>query len=211
LPQKFIGIDFDNTIVSYDTLLYTVAREQGLIDSADNPGKKIIRDTIRLLPEGEERWQQLQALIYGARIDGAVLIDGVKDFFLQCRVQNWKTYIISHKTEFANYGDPKPNLRQAALQWMYQNGLFEENGLGLSVNDVLFGATRVEKIAHIKRLGCTHFIDDLEEVFLEDCFPSATEKILYAPHHYGSLLTDVQVFHTWQQISEHILNQILPL
>ena len=31
----------------------------------------------------------------------------------------------------------------------------------------------------IRALGCTHFIDDLEEVFLEPSFPSDVHKILF--------------------------------
>jgi hypothetical protein len=207
LKQWVIGIDFDNTIVSYDSLFYQIALEQQLIGISTNPGKKVIRDMIRLLPDGENRWQELQALVYGPRIQGAVLIDGVRDFISSCRASDYKVHIVSHKTEVANFGDPKLSLRKAALDWMEQNGFFEATGLGFSQNDVYFGATRQEKLAHIARLGCTHFIDDLEEVFLEPGFPMKIHKILYAPQDSettASLPSDVMLLPTWQKITEYI-------
>jgi hypothetical protein len=199
-----IGIDFDNTIVSYDALLYTIAIEQHLIDTPIHPGKKAIRDMIRLLPDGEIRWQQVQSLLYGPRIDGAVLITGVWTFIKQCRTLRWPVYIISHKGEYAHFGDPKPNLREAAMGWMEQERFFAEDGLGLSKAQVYFGSTRSEKIERIKELGCTHFIDDLEEIFLEPDFPKTVAKLLYAPQRDGRAPHDgLRVFATWQQLTDY--------
>ena len=207
-----IGVDFDNTTVSYDYLLHSVATEQGLISTAQNPGKREIRDEIRRLPEGETSWQQLQAVVYGPRIDGAMLIEGVRVFFARCSAEDCQVYIISHKTEFANFGNPKPNLREAALGWMERQGFFAEPGLGLSRADVFFGATRQEKIDHICRLRCTHFIDDLEEVFLEPNFPVEVEKILYTPQpgqtHVDELPGVIKLA-TWQDITEHLFGKVI--
>lgn len=205
--QRIIGIDLDNTIVSYDTLFYTIALEQRLIDTTVNPGKKQIRDLIRLLPDGEIRWQQLQSVVYGPRIAEAVLIDGVSDFIQRCHAEHCPVYIVSHKTEYANLGELRVNLRQAALHWMEQNCFFVPDGLGLSRSQVLFGATRQEKIDLIKRLGCTHFIDDLKEVFQERDFPSAVTKILYTPQDIDMILLDgVKILGSWQQITEYIFH-----
>ncbi len=209
--QWVIGLDFDNTIVSYDSAFYRVALEQKLI-VADallvNPGKKVIRDTIRQLPDGEIRWQELQSLVYGTRMQEAVLMEGLWDFVLTCRASACKVYIISHKTEFANFGDPRPSLRQAALNWMEQNNFFEETGLGFLRSDVFFGATRSEKLNHIIHLGCTHFIDDLEEVFLESTFPMMVHRILYAPQGGASASSSgITVMCTWQDITRHLFSR----
>jgi hypothetical protein len=49
-----IGIDLDNTIIQYDTLIYHLAREKDLIPEGFKKNKKEIRDYIRrTLPEGE--------------------------------------------------------------------------------------------------------------------------------------------------------------
>ncbi len=62
-----IGIDFDNTIVTYDDLMYSLAMEMGLINPAVRKSKKLIRDNIRELPDGEIEWQKLQGLVYGPK------------------------------------------------------------------------------------------------------------------------------------------------
>jgi len=77
LKSLVIGVDFDNTIVSYDDLLFEAALKRGLIRQDVSRSKRAIRDSIRRLPEGESKWQQLQALIYGPRMEEAKLIDGI--------------------------------------------------------------------------------------------------------------------------------------
>ena len=56
------------------------------------------------------------------------------------------------------------NLRQAALGWMTAQGFFGTSGFAVPAENVFFESTRAEKLARIAALGCTHFIDDLEEV-----------------------------------------------
>lgn len=198
-----IGIDFDNTLVTYDEILYTVALKRGLIPPTADKSKKIIRDRVRQLPDGEVEWQKLQASVYGPLIMEARLINGVQAFFELCRRNGVKVYIVSHKTEFSRYDETRTNLRTAALGWMAANGFFQTEGLGLSPETVFFCATRGEKIEHIRQLGCTHFIDDLEETFLEENFPVKVERVLYAPSRQTGTLTGVRVVTSWQEISEY--------
>jgi len=199
-----IGVDFDNTIVTYDDLLFACAVQRGLIPPAAQKSKKNVRDQVRLLPGGEIEWQKLQALVYGPRIGDARLSEGVRTFFGLCKVNGAKVYIVSHKTELASYDETRTNLRTAALGWMVTNKFFQTEGLGLSREDVFFCATRQEKIQLIEQLGCTHFIDDLEETFLEETFPPNVEKTLYAPHRQGVVLPGVRVVSTWREISEYL-------
>lgn len=201
-----IGVDFDNTLVSYDDIMYSVALEEGLIYSAIRKSKKDIRNRIRQLPDGEMEWQRLQAIVYGPRMGEARLIDGVQTFFELCKQHKVRVYIVSHKTEYASLDETGINLRVAAITWMRRNGFFEADGLGLSQNDVYFESTRREKIERIRHLGCTHFIDDLEETFLEELFPMNAEKILYAPHMQHSSLPGARVFTTWKEISGYFFN-----
>src|SRR5436190_2214352 len=110
-----IGVDFDNTLVSYDELFEQLVRERGLITGT---GKKVVRDQIRQIPNGEIEWQKLQGIAYGPRMAEAKVIEGVPQFFAACRKRGIPVHIISHKTEFANYDDTRTNLRQTALAWM---------------------------------------------------------------------------------------------
>jgi hypothetical protein len=200
------GIDFDNTIVTYDELLTTIARERGLLDAADVQTKRSIRDQIRQLPDGEIEWQKCQALLYGQRIAEARLIDGVTQFVAICRARGIPVYIVSHKTEFSRYDPTGTNLRTAAMNWMIANRFFESGGLALDPGNVYFAGTREEKVDRIRELRCTHFIDDLEETFLEDSFPPATARILYEPGRQSPAPHGVALMRTWQEIRDYFFS-----
>ncbi len=88
---------------------------------------------------------------------------------------------------------------------MEANGLFADS-VGLSPAKVFFGATRAEKIAYIRELHCTHFIDDLEETFAESSFPADVARILYAPHPISSSPPGVMVAQSWKQINEYFFD-----
>jgi hypothetical protein len=195
-----VGVDFDNTIINYDELLHTVAVERNLIPPDLRKSKRAIRDYIRQLPQGEIEWQKVQAVVYGVRIREARLIQGFRNFVTHCRFEKIPIYIISHKTEFAGYDETKTNLRLAALDWMAVNDFFDSPGLGFSKSEVFFGATRLEKIEYIRQLGCTHFVDDLEETFGEKTFPVNVSKILFASDGNRADLPNIQVASHWLDI-----------
>jgi hypothetical protein len=202
--EYIIGVDFDNTLVSYDKLIYAIALERGLIRADTRKNKKVIRDAIRQLPGGEIEWQRLQAILYGPRMGEATLARGVKAFFERAVRHQARVYIISHKTEYAAYDETRTNLRAAAMDWMKKHDFFKADGLGLSPQDVFFASTRQEKIARIRQLGCTHFIDDLEETFLEDSFPAGVARILYTPLATDSPSSGVRSFSAWKDISRYV-------
>lgn len=197
-------MDFDNTIISYDRLIRTTAMRMGLIDASVPASKKAMRDAIRLLPGGENSWQKIQAEIYGPGIDGAELIAGVVEFLSRCRARAIPLHVVSHKTEYANFDSTKTNLREAALGWMERRSLFAEAGGGLDRAQVNFAATRSEKIARIKALNCSHFIDDLVEVFDDPEFPEGVEKLLF-DHSTDQSNLAAGIFSSWHDISAHLL------
>jgi hypothetical protein len=199
---RIVGVDFDNTLVVYDDLLRAMALERGLIAAGAARSKREIRDAVRRLPDGETHWQRLQAAAYGPRIGEARLAEGVAAFLDRCARASVRVCVVSHKTELAGYDETGTNLRQAAVAWMQARGLF---ALGaLDPEAVFFGATRAEKIAQIRSLGCTHFVDDLEETFLEDGFPAAVEKILYAPYPPAQVPPGVRVAQSWREIGGYL-------
>ena len=113
-----IGIDFDNTIAGYDNVFLRVAKEIKLIPSDFEGSKKSIRDAIRKLDDGENKWQCLQGRVYGRNMKDAHMIDGVADFLSYCRnLNDVDIYIVSHKTEYGHYDPMKINLRDAAMSW----------------------------------------------------------------------------------------------
>jgi hypothetical protein len=202
--HQICGVDFDNTIVSYDEVLGAIAKQRGLVDASEVGSKRKIRDRIRQLPDGEMEWQKCQALIYGPCINEARLIDGVFEFFHLCAQRCVKVYIVSHKTELSRFDTTGTNLRQAALDWMTRQRFFDANGLGLSESDVFFADSRREKTDTIAKLQCTHFIDDLVETFLEETFPQSTARILYDPSRDEPAPRGITVMRSWKDICEHL-------
>src|SRR5207253_6595278 len=98
-----IGIDFDNTLVAYDTLFHRVAREQGLIPVNLAVNKTAVRDYLRTTGQ-ENLWTEMQGTVYGARIGEAEIFPEVKEFLQLCRERGIAVRIISHKTQFPYLG-----------------------------------------------------------------------------------------------------------
>jgi hypothetical protein len=203
--RRVVGIDFDNTLVSYDAIIHRAAIDRGLIGADTDVVKRTVRDRIRLGPGGEIEWQKLQALVYGPLMPQARLIDGVSDFVRACRAGGVAIHVVSHKTEYAGCDATGTNLRTAAFEWMTAHRFFDAGGLALGRGDVYFEGTREAKIARIASLGCTHFVDDLEEVFREPSFPAGVERLLYAPDAAAPAVSgDVRVMPSWTAIGDYL-------
>ena len=196
-----IGVDFDNTITNYDELMHELASKQGWIKTQIRANKQEIRDHIRSLDNGEIKWQELQAMVYGEFMYQAKLIDGVQDFFSSCYKEEIPIFIVSHKTQFAAQDKDKIDMHKAALSWLNEKRFFKKE-------HVFFEPTRQKKIERIEKLGCTHFIDDLLETFLEAAFPKDVQKILYAPHGAEKLNQDILVKHSWEEIYDSFFTNI---
>jgi hypothetical protein len=200
--QFHIGLDFDNTIAGYDDLIAELAVEHRWLERAQTGSKRQTRDAIRKLPDGEDKWQTLQAEIYGPRMKDAALMKGSPEFLSVCYRRGCEVSIISHKTEFANFGSQDVNLRTAALDWMTENNLLSEEGPGVPPGQIFFASTRDEKIEMIVREGCTHFVDDLIEVFDHPNFPNHVQRYLFAPD--GGASDAYKPHQSWQEIEDAI-------
>lgn len=199
-----VGVDFDNTIISYDRLMHRLATERSLISANVPCDKRRIRNAIRRRAGGEMDWRRLQAAVYGPLIGQAELIEGVVQFLEMCKRREIKVYVVSHKTELAAADETGTSLREAALDWMFSQGLFARDGSGISPLDVYFEDTRQRKIERILRLACTHFIDDLLETFMEPTWPAEVDRILYAPNFPESVRQDITVCATWEAIRDYL-------
>jgi hypothetical protein len=178
-PGLRIGLDLDNTLIDYDRLFGEIAAGRGLIARDFVGTKRDIRDHVRLLPggDGEIEWQRLQAAVYGPQIAGATAAAGALEFLRLARTSGAELSIVSHKTALANMGAEQVNLRDAAREWLRTNGMLGPDAV--PEENLYFEDTRAEKIARIVRLRCTHFVDDLEEVFDDPTFPSSVERLLF--------------------------------
>lgn len=200
-----VGIDFDNTLIGYDEIFYQLAQEAGLVPAGAAAHKASVREAARRSPEGDIAWQRLQSEAYGPRITEALPTAGALAFVQACAARGIPVYVISHKTPFAAQDTTGTNLQEAALGWLQTHGFFSE-ATGLTPVRCRFGNTRAEKIAHIRNLGCTHFIDDLEETFRDPGFPSDVHGFLYSP--WGTPESDlpgITLAPSWDALQQRIL------
>jgi len=195
-----IGVDFDNTLVRYDDLLYRLARERDFVPEGAPRSTRALRDAVRARPGGEIQWQRLQGLAYGPRIDQAAAIPGVTSFFRACAARGVVVSVVSHRTLYAAYDPTGTDLRQAALAWMDKHLFFASEGLGLSRDDVHFAASRREKVDTIRRLRCRVFIDDVDETFAEPGFPEDVDRFLFSPACAESTVPGVRSLASWEEL-----------
>jgi hypothetical protein len=174
--RSHIGIDLDNTLISYDRLFTLTAAQRGFIPPDFSGPKREVRDHIRLLPDGEMEWQRLQAHVYGPAIGGALATEGALEFIHSARADGAQLSIVSHKTTFSNLGTESFDLRAGAREWLESSGML--GTLAVPEDRLFFEDTREQKIARIIALGCTHFIDDLEEIFNDPSFPAGVRSML---------------------------------
>lgn len=196
-----IGLDFDNTIVSYDALFHKVAEEQGVIPPELAANKLAIRDYLREIDK-EDLWTEMQGYVYGARMLEARAYPGAIQFIHRAKTAGHTLAIVSHKTKH-NYLGPRYDLHSAARSWI-ERYLIEDGTPLISEDQVFFELTKEEKLARIGRFGCEVFVDDLPEILLAPQFPEATNRFLFDPqaHHRNKDLPGVETILSWQALEK---------
>jgi hypothetical protein len=203
-----IGIDFDNTIICYDEVFSTLAKSWQLMDKNYQGNKQQLKEVIHGLPDGDQQWQRLQGKVYGEFINQAKLFSGLKEFLITCnKYPNIQLFIVSHKTEFGHFDEKRIPLRTASLKWLETQGFFDPSHPLIQESHVFFEPTREEKVLRIKSLKCTHFIDDLPEIFMHQLFPSHIKQFLFRPP--NSPQTDYPsslIYPSWDLITHAIFS-----
>lgn len=197
-----IGIDFDNTLTYCDPLFDRAAREWGLLTGDAPSGKEALRDRLRAGGQ-EQTWVELQGYVYGVLLLEAPVFPGAKEFVVFCRREGIPVHVVSHKTRTAVRG-PRHDLHKSAWQWLERRGFFDTDGL-LREN-IFFEMERWSKLRRIADLGCTHFIDDLEEIFAEPEFPEGVKKWLFCP--VKAQVPGIETFASWDAISGRLRGEI---
>ena len=198
-----IGLDFDNTIVSYDALFHKVAREQDLVPPATPLNKLVVRDYLRKTGQ-EDRWTEMQGEVYGARMNEAQAYIGVVDFMRQAKKAGHMLAIISHKTR-RPFAGPQYDLHAAASGWIVHHLVSDGEPL-IPATQIFFELTKQEKIARIADFACDVYIDDLPEILLAEGFPITTERLLFDPeqHHVEAEHHGLKPFLSWSGIADYI-------
>ncbi len=195
-----IGIDFDNTIVSYDTLFHKIAIEQGAVPPSTLRTKLAVRDHLRAIGK-EAVWTEMQGYVYGARMAEADAYPGVLDFLKWARAGGIEICIVSHKTKHPFIG-PSYDLHQAARHWIERN-LIDDKGALLPAEQIFFELTKEEKLNRVGTLQCDWFLDDLPEILLAADFPERVSRLLFDPDEHHKAISAIPRMATWSAIQRH--------
>ena len=118
-----LGIDFDNTLITYDAIFKKAALEKELIPINFPESKNLIRNY--LIDRNQEKlFTMLQGEVYGSRIFEASQSEGMYESLRKAKNHGIELFIISHKTK-TPYQGPKYNLHNAASNWLEKNLFFE--------------------------------------------------------------------------------------
>ena len=200
MSKMVLGVDFDNTIVSYDQLFFRVAVEKGLVTGEFKESKTAVRDFLRRVGK-EQEWTEMQGYVYGARMMEALPFPGALECLARLAAFGIKILVISHKTRTPYLG-PDYDLHGAAWQWLEENGFFDRARIGLNREDISFELTKQAKLERISRLGCTHFIDDLPEFLSDPSFPASVSRILFDPNHRLTDQDGILRVTSWPEIEQ---------
>lgn len=197
-----LGIDFDNTIVSYDHVFFKVALEKQLVPGDLACTKLAVRTHLRETGR-EADWTALQGEVYGRWMDSARPFAGVLAFMKCCRKQGVALSVVSHKTRFPYAGTPY-DLHRPAQQWILKQGIVSAE-TGIRDDDVYLEPTKAAKIGRIHELGCACFIDDLPEFLSSPDFPDHVVTVLFDPAdvHAGAPVS--LRFSDWSEITPDML------
>jgi hypothetical protein len=199
-----IGIDLDNTIISYDdSLKWYVSKEHPELKLTSFT-KSYIKATIRS-KYGNVEWMRLQGQLYSKGLQYARPFDNVLSALINFHRLGHQLYIVSHKTKFGHFDESKADLRVLALEWLSNQNFLDYEFTGLKEGDVFFCATLDEKIATIERLSCGVFIDDLLNVFHHPLFPISCEKILFQPRVEALVnAEEINIMDNWDKVSTFV-------
>ena len=200
-----VGLDLDNTIVSYDVAINELSR-QHLDLPADLPRTKLdIRDYLRSQCR-EEEWTVFQGQLYGPGMCFAQLFPGVLSSLHYLVEKGFQLVIISHRSR-QPYAGPSYDLHSFARSWVKENllstGLFTTYS---SFSPVNFLETREAKIQLISDISCDYFLDDLPEVLCDTLFPSNCVPILFDPNNKHNFPDDERIatITSWSELSNFI-------
>jgi hypothetical protein len=199
-----IGIDFDNTIVSYDALFHQVALEKALIPANLATNKTAVRDHLRVTNR-EEQWTLMQGEVYGPRMELAIPYAHAIESIAHLKQMGHEIYIVSHKTKHPFMG-PAYDLHESARNWISRSLLHNRAPL-IEEHSIFYELTKEEKIKRIGSLNCDAFIDDLPEILSLKGFPTHTTKILFDPERQHSQHRQhFQIVTSWLAVPALIAN-----
>ncbi len=202
-----IGIDFDNTIASYEGVFHAAALERKLIPADLPTDKNAVRDYLNGSGRKDE-FTELQGYVYGARMDLVSPYPGFDAFLARALGEGHAVFVVSHKTKTPILG-PKHDMHAAARGFLAARGFAGKGAGRIADADVFFELTKEEKVARALALSVDVFIDDLPEILTMPGFPEGVRPILFDPHasHPKGVpgRADIPVCRDWAEIAQTVL------
>ena len=204
-----IGIDFDNTLVCYDQLFWTLAHDAGVVDDSVAHQKDSVRDHLR--KQGlESVWTNLQGKAYGSRILEASPFPDVLNALTEFHERGWEICVISHKTRSPIAGDDY-DLHAAARSWLSTHGIINFLPNSSTNTAAFFELTKRDKLQRIADVGCDWFIDDLPELLTDPAFPQNVGRILFDPHRRNEPLpAGIRRLYAWRDAVSVLTSKVEP-
>lgn len=174
LPEvaRWLGLDLDNTLIDYTPAFGPLVIEHGLGTGTESRDQ--LRHRLRR-PDSDEQWQLLQSVLYTDGLAYATMAQGALDCIETALARDWHVCIVSHKTLHTPERFGSRDLRAPATEWLARVGVADLVGS----EQVHFAESQDEKVALIAEYACDVFVDDLEEVLVNQAMPSHTLRILY--------------------------------
>ena len=193
-----VGLDFDNTLIDYDELFYSIALEKGLIPVQIDKTKIAVRKYLK--DNGKENiFTLLQGEVYGLHIKRASQSYGMMQSLKILKENSIEFIIISHKT-LHPYSGPKYDLHKAAMSWLEKNEFFDQNGLNFRKENVFFEITIENKIKRIDDSGLTYYIDDLTKIL--KMINSSINRIHFNPNSEDQRIEGIINMKDWEDLPE---------
>ena len=126
-----IGLDLDNTIVSYENAIVKIADEFTEIPNHIAKNKDKIKGFF-IENNLEKKWTFYQGELYGPGMKYAKPYPGVIDFIKQVLVRDHKICIISHRSK-KPYGGQDYNLHIIARNWINMHLPYQESNQKFSI------------------------------------------------------------------------------
>ena len=138
-----LGIDFDNTIVSYDALFHKVALEQSAVPSGCAVSKLAVRDHLRRAGK-EDVWTAMQGYVYGGGWTRRLRFPACS-IFSRGRATPGSRCGDHQPSDALPFSRPRYDLHDAARRWVESHLTRGDRPL-VAAERVFFTLTREEKI-----------------------------------------------------------------
>jgi hypothetical protein len=170
-PLRF-GFDLDNTLIDYSNSVKKYCFINSLVE-CKNIDK--LRELLRTNDNSGNQWQLAQGWLYTEGLFYAKPAKGAIELCEYLINNNFEIQIVSHKTTHTPVFCGQKPLRSVATKWLTGGDLAP---YFLDYRRIHYEPTIALKVAKIKALKLSYFVDDLLKVFEQPGYPKEVNSFL---------------------------------